>query len=89
MKFWEVATGQPAGSLAGKQMISIAFSPDSTTLAGGSDDATIRLWDVATGIHKQTFTGRSTIHSVAFSPDGSTLASGGRAGKLLLWDLHE
>ena len=83
VKLWDAATGQPTAAIAGSQIISIAFSPDSNTLAGGSDDATVRLWDVVTGVQKQTLTGHtSIIHSIAFSPDGSTLASGstGRNG---------
>ena len=56
---------------------SVSFSPDGRTLASGSYDDTIRLWEVSTGRHLRTLTGHtSLVFSVSFSPDGQTLASG-------------
>ncbi|KAJ6024792.1 hypothetical protein N7540_005589 [Penicillium herquei] len=66
---------------------SVAFSPDGLTLASGSRDNTIKLWDTATGTQRQTLEGHSNwVHSVAFSPDGLTLASGSRDKTIKLWD---
>ena len=93
VKFWDVVTGQATTSFAGEAVMSIAYSPNGTTLASGGDDdePTIRLWDVTTGVHKQTLTGRGQwfIRDLAFSPDGNTLASGSWDGTTILWDLHE
>ena len=48
---------------------SIAFSPDGGTLASGSSDDTIKLWDVATGRELRTLQGHTGwVYSVAFSP---------------------
>ena len=72
-----------------KSVNSIVFNPDGRTLASGSDDETIRLWDVDTGKSEITLVGhtewgRKVSRS---SPDGKTLASGGAESMILLWDM--
>ncbi len=68
--------------------ITLAFSPDGTQLACGSEDSTIKLWDAHIGELIATFTGHhSFVDTLAFSPDGNTLASGGTDGTILFWDL--
>jgi WD40 repeat protein len=56
------------------EVTSIAFSPDGKTIASGSLDKTIRLWNVNTD--KATVaTHLDEIYSVAFSPDGNEIYS--------------
>ncbi len=91
IKLWDIATGQektPALKGHGGSVESVAFSPDGTTLATGSWDSTVKLWDVATRRERMTLEGHTaSVQSVAFSPDGKRLASIGFTPELILWDI--
>jgi WD40 repeat protein/transcriptional regulator with XRE-family HTH domain len=69
---------------------SVAFEQAGHTLAGGTSDGTVQLWDVADPAHPRrlgsTLTGPAAVNWVAFSPDGHTLASGSLDGTIRLWD---
>jgi WD domain, G-beta repeat len=53
---------------------SVAFSPNGRTALSGSQDSTLKLWDVATGRQlRNLVTGHAEgVSTVAFSPDGRT-----------------
>ncbi len=75
---------------AGKKDGAWTFSyQKGNTLASGSSDKTIRLWEVRREEHLRTLTGHTDeVISVAFSPDGNTLASGSSDKTIRLWDIR-
>jgi WD40 repeat protein len=67
---------------------SVVFSPDGQLIASGSDDKTVRVWNVATGSQQHKLTGHENwVTSVVFSPDGQLIASGSDDKTVRVWNV--
>jgi WD40 repeat protein len=70
-------------------VLTVAFSPDGKTIASGSHDGTIIMWDIAT--HQPIRKIKSLpvdVFSVAFSPDGKTLVSANGWADIIRWNVE-
>src|SRR5205085_475627 len=66
---------------------SVAFSPDGTRLVTGSEDSTVKLFEVATGLEALTLRGLTgQVRWVGFSPDGTLIAAGSSDDMVKIWD---
>jgi len=75
-------------TIRGHFFTSVTFSADGKTIASGSYDRTICLWDAETGLQLGSPLPGHTdwVSSVAFSPDGRRIASGSHDNTICLWD---
>ncbi|MDQ0753400.1 WD40 repeat protein/transcriptional regulator with XRE-family HTH domain [Streptomyces africanus] len=85
---WEPVTGTklrtftvPDGAVRG-----MAFSPDGRTVAAASP-AAVRVWDVATGRTRHSFTSHPDPQAVSFGSDGRSVAALGLNGAVRVWDV--
>jgi len=67
----------------------LAFSSDGGLLVSGSDDSTVKLWDIQTGGVIKTFSGcKDWVRSVSISADCTMIASGDDYGEISLWNIQ-
>jgi WD40 repeat protein len=91
---WNPETGQVVKVLKGheKPVWTVAFSPDSKQLVSGSDDKSVRLWDVAKGEQLANLNSsmaekaRGQVNSVAFSPNGKLIVAANSFGQMQIWN---
>ncbi len=92
IKIRNIETGESDIFLSSKghssYITSLAYSLDSKYIISGSNDGTIKLWNLRGGLLK-TFRGHTRrVNSVSFSPDGNYIISGSADGTIKLWDVQ-
>ncbi len=83
-------TVQPLKMLRGHKdsIYSLAVSPDGKTLATGSYDQQIKLWDLENGTERKTLSGHNGgVFGLAFHPSSKLLASASGDRTIKLWDI--
>jgi WD40 repeat protein len=64
----------------------LPLSPDGQTIASGSSDKTIKLWNIKTGELIRTLAGHGDgVQSLAFSQNGNILVSCGFDNIIKIW----
>src|SRR5262249_48930519 len=92
IRLWEVKSGEARATLRGHllEVWCTAFLDGGRILASGSEDRTVKFWDVAKALsERDVLLGHSGgVASLAFTPDGRTLFSGGHDGRIRRWDVE-
>lgn len=71
-------------------ILSVAFSPDGKSLASGSGDTTVRIWDLQTETPLETCVGhKHWVLFVSYSPDCKKIASGGMDNVIFIWNAED
>ena len=101
MDLWH-ATGRKAGVATGLRSChltdilsghtgfvnALSITPDGTRVVSGSDDRSLRIWDLSRAQETAVLWGHlEGVSAIAITPDSRQLISGSRDGTLRMWDL--
>jgi len=67
---------------------SVEFSHDGAFIISGSEDKTIKLWEVSSGRELRTYNGhQSIVNDVLFTPNDAQLISASKDGHIYFWEV--
>ena len=89
MRRWQIPELRLLQELKGhtNRVFAVAACRDGRRIVSGSQDATAKIWDLASGMNTHTLRHVAAVESVALSPDDKLLATGSWDQKIRLWDI--
>jgi WD40 repeat protein len=88
VKVWDIANRSIRNTFAGHEqdIYSLDFARDGRTIASGSGDRTVRLWDIEAGQNILILSIEDGVTTVAISPDTKYVAAGSLDKSVRVWD---
>lgn len=71
----------------GGNVTAIGFQKDKRWMFSGSEDKTVKLWDMRTNRSQREFESRAPVTTVALNPSHNELISGDQDGNIRVWDM--
>jgi len=89
VQVWDIASRTIRNTFAGHEqdIYSLDFARDGRTIASGSGDRTVRLWDIEAGANILTLTIEDGVTTVAISPDTKYVAAGSLDKSVRVWEI--
>jgi WD40 repeat protein len=90
VKVWRLDSNKEEPSLDGHKspVMGLAWSRDGQTIATGTRDGIVRLFDAATGKEKHVLRGhKDGVRSIVYSPDSRYVCTGGYDGLVKVWNV--
>mmetsp|Transcript_32623 Transcript_32623/g.45270 ORF Transcript_32623/g.45270 Transcript_32623/m.45270 type:complete len:316 (+) Transcript_32623:173-1120(+) len=91
IRLFEVATNNPQPVLSfdghSGNVTAVGFEKDSKWLFSGSEDGTVKLWDVRAQGCQREYESRAAVNSVVLLPNQEELLSADQNGNIRVWDL--
>jgi ferric-dicitrate binding protein FerR (iron transport regulator) len=92
VQVWDVRARELVRTITGfeRALVCLAFAPDGTRLAAGTQDGHVWVWEPAGGRQTQLIeTGGRAVRALSFSPNGKQLVTVANVTGVAVWDVTD